>query len=65
MAAMDASAAQRSAQAAADVDRAQVGSVRARARARCRTRCTASGDHRPPTSNPNTGEVRLQNLGRG
>ena len=54
MAAMDASAAQRSAQAAAAVDRAQVGSVRARARARCRTRCTASGDHRPPTSNPNT-----------
>ena len=54
MAAMDASAAQCSAQAAAAVDRAQVGSVRARARARCRTRCTASGDHRPPTSNPNT-----------
>ena len=38
------SAAQRSGQAAA-VDRAQAGSVRARARARCRTRCTASEDH--------------------
>ena len=50
VAAMDASAAQRSAQAVAAVDCAQAGSVRARARARCRTRCTAWGDHRPPTS---------------